>query len=75
MASKKNWHKLWLTLPNGSRLHQSGLELENQNGVWICKPESIDAFEQYETARGVPQHDLRNRLFRLTKECMELSDD
>ena len=70
MVNKYNWHKAWQKLPNGRLWHESGLQVEyNDNLGWVSCNDTIDAFQQFEMARGVPLHDIQNRLTRLLKEA------
>lgn len=73
MTSKNfGWHKSWKTLPNGRRRHLSGLEFEYDDVLgWSTCDETLEEFQTYERARGVPLHDLQSRLLRLARECGE----
>lgn len=67
--NKHNWHKEWRVVGE-RRCHSSGLEFEYDEALgWMTCDDSIDAFTAHESARGVPLHDLQNRLIRLAKEC------
>lgn len=77
MTSKNfGWHKNWLALPNGRRLHLSGLEFEYDAGLgWSTCDDTLAEFQAYEVARGVPLHDMQSRLLRLVRECAEWRDE
>ncbi len=68
-----NWHRAWSRLPNGRLRHISGAEfiLERGEGYTDIRaaPETLDEFQAYELARGVPAHDLARRLIRLGREA------
>lgn len=68
-----NWHKSWRRNDAGNLLHDSGL-------IVIVKPgdgytdltvdrATLEAFQVFEAARGVPFHDVAARLKRLIKEA------
>lgn len=68
----KNWHKAWRRV--GDRLvHISGAQfvlIEGDGFTDInAAPETLDEFQRYELARGVPVHDLAARLIRLAREA------
>jgi hypothetical protein len=68
----KNWHKAWRR--DGARLvHISGavFVIECGDGFTDIKaaPETLAEFQRYELARGVPVHDLAQRLMRLAREA------
>lgn len=70
----KNWHKAWRR--EGDRLvHISGAVFTTERGDGFtdinAAPETLDEFQRYELARGVPVHDLAARLMRLAKEAGE----
>lgn len=71
----KNWHRAWTRLPNGRLRHVSGAEFTVQRGDGYtdinAAPETLAEFQTYELARGVPVHDLAQRLMRLTREAGE----
>lgn len=73
----KNWHRAWSRLPNGRIRHDSGAEfiLLPGDGFTDAKasPETLGAFQAAELARGVPLHDLAQRLVRLAREALEWS--
>ena len=70
-----NWHRAWSRLPNGRLRHISGAEftLVPGDGFTDIKaaPETLGEFQNYELARGVPLHDLVQRLQRLAREAGE----
>lgn len=67
------WHKAWQRLPNGRLRHASGAEfvLVRGDGFTDVKaaPETLAEFQSHELARGVPVHDLAQRLIRLAREA------
>lgn len=69
------WHKAWQRLPNGHLRHASGAEfvLVRGDGFTDVKaaPETLAEFQAHELARGVPLHDLVQRLQRLAREANE----
>ena len=66
------WHKNWQTLPNARRRHISGLEFEYDDDLgWATCDDTLEEFQAYEAARGVPLHDIQNRMIRLARECAE----
>lgn len=72
-----NWHKAW-RLSHGRLVHDSGAAFFVQdagNGVIDVEaaPETIGAFQEFELARGVPLHDLHQRLLRLAREAGEFA--
>lgn len=71
----KNWHRAWSRLPNGLLRHISGVEIEITDGDGctdsVVAQDSLDEFQRYELARGVPLHDLTQRLQRLCREALE----
>lgn len=76
MAGKhKNWHRAWSRLPNGRLRHVSGAEFVLVAGDGFtdieAAPETLCEFQAYELGRGVPAHDLANRLIRLAREAGE----
>ena len=70
-----NWHRAWSRLPNGRLRHISGAEflLLPGDGFTDVKaaPETLDEYQSFELARGVPLHDLAQRLMRLAREAGE----
>ena len=68
-----NWHRAWSRLPNGRLRHISGAEFIVSRGAEYtdidAAPETLGEFQAYELARGVPVHDLANRLIRLAREA------
>lgn len=71
----RNWHRAWTRLPNGNLRHESGAEFTVTRGDGYtdinAAPETIGAFQASELARGVPLHDLTQRLMRLAREANE----
>lgn len=71
----KNWHRAWSRLPNGRLRHISGAEfvLLPGDGFTDVKaaPETLGEYQAFELARGVPLHDLAQRLMRLAREAGE----
>ena len=69
------WHKAWQRLPNGRLRHISGAEFIVTRGVGYtdinAAPETLPEYQAYELARGVPVHDLAQRLMRLAREAGE----
>lgn len=69
-----NWHKAWRR--EGDRLvHMSGVQFAIERGDGFtdinAAPETLEEFQRYELARGVPVHDLAKRLMRLAREAGE----
>lgn len=68
----KNWNRAWSRLPNGRLRHISGAEFIVVPGAGFtdinAAPETLGEFQRYELARGVPLHDLAQRLMRLARE-------
>ncbi len=69
-----NWHKGWHR--EGRQLvHISGLRfnVQPENGYTdiVADRATLDEFQEFELARGVPLHDLAQRLMRLNKEALE----
>lgn len=68
-----NWHKAWSREASGHLLHASGLRLLVVPGNGCTDLETDDAsmaiFQASETARGVPVHQLVERVQRLVKEA------
>lgn len=74
MTGKRyGWHKAWQRLHDGRLRHVSGVEFTVEPGDGLTDirvtPESLDAFQAYEAARGVPVHDMTQRLLRLAREA------
>lgn len=74
MTSKHfNWHKSWARDAQGHLVHTSGLRFICTQGDGFTDLETDDAstaiFQASETARGVPVHQLVERVQRLTKEA------
>ncbi len=71
----KNWHRAWSRLPSGRLRHISGAEFVVTHGDGFtdidAAPETLGEFQCYELARGVPVHDLSQRLIRLAREAGE----
>lgn len=71
----KNWHRAWSRLPNGRLRHISGAEFMLVRGDGFtdvrAAPETLDEYQSFELARGVPLHDLVQRLQRLAREANE----
>ncbi len=67
------WHKAWQRLPSGRLRHISGAEFVVVRGNGFtdinAAPETLGEYQAYERARGVPAHDLAQRLMRLAKEA------
>ncbi len=74
-GKNKNWHRAWTRLPNGRLRHISGAEFVMTRGDGYtdinAAPETLDEFQSFELARGVPVHDLAQRLMRLAREAGE----
>lgn len=69
-----NWHKAWRW--QGQRLvHDSGLafEVDDILGVTTCD-DTLEAFQAFEKARGVPFHDLQARILRLSHEAAQFNE-
>ncbi len=68
-----NWHRAWSRLPNGRLRHISGAEFVVVSGNGFkdinAAPETLAEYQAYELARGVPLHDLAQRLMRLAREA------
>lgn len=69
------WHKAWQRLPNGRLRHASGAEFVLVRGECFTDvrvaPETLAECQSFELARGVPLHDLAQRLMRLAREANE----
>lgn len=75
MTSKHfNWHKNW-HLEGAKLIHVSGLAFEVRKGDdytdVVAVSETLQAWQAFELARGVPQHDLVARAKRLNREALE----
>ena len=74
----RNWHRAWSRLPNGRLRHISGAELVVVSGNGFkdinAAPETLAEYQAYELARGVPLHDLAQRLMRLAREAGEWAE-
>ncbi len=70
-----NWHRAWSRLPNGRLRHISGAEFVLVRGDGFTDvrvaPETLGEYQSFELARGVPVHDLAQRLQRLCREANE----
>lgn len=71
----KNWHRAWSRLSNGRLRHISGAEFivvpgDGHTDIQAA-PETLGEFQGHELARGVPLHDLAQRLVRLAREAGE----
>lgn len=70
-----NWHRAWSRLPNGRLRHISGAEFMVAAGDGYkdikAATETLGEYQNYELARGVPLHDLAQRLMRLAREAGE----
>lgn len=68
-----NWHKAWRRESSGHLLHDSGLRVLVKPGHGFtdlkASPETLEAYQAFEAARGVPLHDMLARLKRLLKEA------
>lgn len=69
----KYWHREWSR--DGSVLaHSSGLRVEYDHELgWSATADSAEAWAAFEQARGVPLHDLAQRMQRLCREAAEWS--
>lgn len=72
-GKRKNWHLAWSRLPNGRLRHDTGAEFIATPGDGFTDvrvaPETLKAFQAAELARGVPLHDIAQRLMRLAREA------
>ena len=72
-GKRHNWHRAWSRLPNGRLRHISGAEFVVVSGNGFkdinAAPETLAEYQAYELARGVPLHDLVQRLMRLAREA------
>lgn len=68
-----NWHKSWSFDQDGHLIHTSGLKVLVLAGDGFIDLETEDTnvviFRAREQARGVPPHQLNERLQRLVKEA------
>lgn len=73
-----NWRRAWSRLPNGRLRHISGAEFVVVSGNGFkdinAAPETLAEYQAYELARGVPLHDLAQRLMRLAREAGEWAE-
>ena len=71
----QNWHRAWSRLSNGRLRHISGAEFVLVRGDGFTDvrvaPETLGEYQSFELARGVPVHDLAQRLQRLCREANE----
>jgi hypothetical protein len=72
-----NWHRAW-RWQDGRLVHDSGAAFAvaqaGDGTVDIsAAPETLGAFKESELARGVPLHDLQQRLTRLAREAGEFA--
>ncbi|MDY7537694.1 hypothetical protein QN372_00895 [Undibacterium sp. RTI2.1] len=66
-----NWHHAWHQIGN-RRVHDSGLAFEFDDDLgWVTCDDTFEAWQAFEFARGVPQHDLLARSMRLAREAAE----
>lgn len=69
------WHLNWCRLSNGRLRHASGAEFTVERGEGYtdinAAPETLGEFQAHELMRGVPAHDLAQRLIRLAREAGE----
>lgn len=74
-GKNKNWHRAWARVPSGRLRHISGAEFVVVRGPGFtdinAAPETLGEFQAFELARGVPVHDLAQRLMRLAREAGE----
>lgn len=67
------WHKAWTRDAQGHLVHTSGLRLLVTHGPGFTDLETDDAslaiLQARETSRGVPAHQLAERVQRLVKEA------
>ena len=77
-GKRHNWHRAWSRLPNGRLRHISGAEFVVVSGNGFkdinAAPETLAEYQAYELARGVPVHDLAQRLMRLAREAGEWAE-
>lgn len=66
-----NWHKRW-HMVGARRVHESGLAFEYDEELgWCTCDDTIEAWQAFEIARGVPLHDIMSRMMRLAREASE----
>lgn len=70
------WHKAWRREASGDLLHDSGLRVLVQpvdDGAvdLVTADDTLEAWQAFEAARGVPAHDMLARLRRLIREASE----
>lgn len=67
------WHMAWRREPSGHLLHDSGLRVLVTRGPGYtdlqASPDTLEAWQAFEAARGVPLHDMLARLQRLIREA------
>ena len=77
-GKRHNWHRASSRLPNGRLRHISGAEFVVVSGNGFkdinAAPETLAEYQAYELARGVPLHDLAQRLMRLAREAGEWAE-
>lgn len=77
-GKRHNWLRAWSRLPNGRLRHISGAEFVVVSGNGFkdinAAPETLAEYQAYELARGVPLHDLAQRLMRLAREAGEWAE-
>jgi hypothetical protein len=80
MVSKNHgWHKAWQRPPSGRLRHISGAEFivspsDGYTDINVA-PETLGEYQAFELARGVPLHDLAQRLMRLAREAHQWHKD
>lgn len=66
------WQVQWQRLPDGNLKHSSGLVVEYDEDLgWQTEDASLAIFQASEKSRGVPLHQLHERLQRLLREAAE----
>ncbi len=75
-GKRHNWHRAW-TIDGRRLIHISGAAFvvtEQPDGALDidAAPETLGEYQSHELARGVPVHDLTQRLHRLAREAGEL---
>mgnify|MGYP007078236900 FL=1 len=75
IEKNKNWEKAWTRLPSGRLRHVCGAEFIVEPGDGFididAAPDTLEEYQRYEFARGVPADDLAQRLMRLAREAGE----
>ena len=68
-----NWHKAWRREPSGNLCHASGLRVLVTRGDGytdlVADDATLSEYQRSELMRGVPLHDLLERLQRLLREA------